>query len=289
MKKLSALLMAILAITFTFTACGGRNKTDISGAKNIHDLKGATIAAQSGTFHQDALEQIDGITRQDFPDFTALLAALNAGTIDGYIAEEPTAYAECLKNDKLDYLHFVNNDTGFTATENDTGIAVGLKKGSDMTAKINDIIAGVPTETRENLMKQAVRMSAQKDKDLGEKPILVYDGTENINGEKTLKVAMECGYDPFNWTQATPANGAVAIGNGLYANGYDVQFAGYIADSLGMKLEITALDWESLIPAVQTGTIDCIMAGMSPTAERLEEIDFSDCYYTSNLVIIYKK
>ena len=103
---------------------------------------------------------------------------------------------------------------------------------------------------------------------------------------------MECGYDPFNWTQLDDTNGAVPIKNGsvgTYANGYDVQIAKYIAAELGMKLEIYQYAWEGLIAAVQSSAIDGIIAGMSPTAEREEEVDFTDCYYVSNLVIIYKK
>ena len=92
--------------------------------------------------------------------------------------------------------------------------------------------------------------------------------------------------------QTTDANGAVPIanaGSALYANGYDVIFAKYIAASLGMNLEVYSYEWDSLIAAVQSGAVDAIAAGMSPTAERAEQVDFTDCYYNSNLVIIYKK
>ncbi|MBO7377990.1 MAG: transporter substrate-binding domain-containing protein, partial [Clostridia bacterium] len=112
------------------------------------------------------------------------------------------------------------------------------------------------------------------------------------SGAPVLKIAMECAYAPFNWSQTTPANGAVKIanaGNPFYANGYDVQIAKYIAAELGMQLEIYAEEWESLITGVQAGTYTGIIAGMSPTAEREEEVDFTECYYNSDLVIIYKK
>ena len=90
--------------------------------------------------------------------------------------------------------------------------------------------------------------------------------------------------------KTTDANGAVKIqGSSLYANGYDVQVAKYIAAELGIALEIYAVEWESLIPGLQAGTYDGIIAGMSPTADREEQVDFTDCYYNSNLVIIYKK
>ena len=102
---------------------------------------------------------------------------------------------------------------------------------------------------------------------------------------------MECAYAPFNWTQTTDANGAVPIQgqDGMYANGYDVQVAKYVAAQLGMALEVYAYPWDSLIPAVQSGAVDAIMAGMSPTAERALQVDFTDCYYNSNLVIIIRK
>ena len=87
--------------------------------------------------------------------------------------------------------------------------------------------------------------------------------------------------------------GAVPISGegkeGLYANGYDVQMALYIANKLGMKLEIYAIEWDSLLPALESGAIDAIVAGMSPTAEREEQIDFTQTYYESNLVVIIKK
>ena len=106
----------------------------------------------------------------------------------------------------------------------------------------------------------------------------------------TLKVGMECGYAPFNWTQADDSNNAVKIaGSSEYANGYDVQIAKKIADSMGKKLEIVKTDWEGLLPSVTSGKIDMIVAGMSATAERKESIDFSDNYYTSDLTIVVKK
>ena len=61
-----------------------------------------------------------------------------------------------------------------------------------------------------------------------------------------------------------------------------------IAEALGKKLEIYSYEWDSLVPAVQSGNLDMIIAGMSPTEERKQKIDFSDMYYNSNLVIITK-
>lgn len=105
-----------------------------------------------------------------------------------------------------------------------------------------------------------------------------------------IYVGMECGYAPFNYTQTDDSNGAVKISNAPgYANGYDVMIAKKIAEEVGKELVIVKYEFDSLINAVLSGTLDFIIAGMSPTAKRLESIDFSDAYYESQLVIVVRK
>ena len=283
-------VICILIGALALVACPEeRTPVDISGATDLNGLAGATIAAQSGTFHLDALNTLGNVNVKEYEDFSKLLVALQAGAIDGYVAEEPTALSVVLSDPTLGYIPLVNNSTGFTATDADTGIAVAFKTGSDMVAKVNPVIATISAETRSALMAQIVTMSEDTDKALGEDIALASDNTDTSKG--TLRIAMECNYQPFNWTQTTDVNGAVKISNasGMYANGYDVQVAKYIAAELGMALEVYAVEWDSLIPGLQAGTYDGIIAGMSPTADREEVVDFTDCYYNSNLVIIYKK
>ena len=108
--------------------------------------------------------------------------------------------------------------------------------------------------------------------------------------KKVLKVAMECAYAPYNWTQPDDSNGAVPIADSNeYAYGYDVMMAKKIADELGYDLQIVRLDWDSLIPAVQTGQVDCVIAGQSITKERQEAVDFTDPYYYASIVTLVKK
>lgn len=110
------------------------------------------------------------------------------------------------------------------------------------------------------------------------------------NDKKVLRVGLEAAYAPFNWTQNDDKNGAVKIeGSNSYANGYDVQISKIIADELGMDLVIVKTEWDGLLPAVLSGKIDAIVAGMSPTEERKQELDFTDSYYKSNLVLVTKK
>ena len=104
-----------------------------------------------------------------------------------------------------------------------------------------------------------------------------------------LRVGMECAYAPFNWTQSDNSKGAVPISGGGFAGGYDVEIAQKIAEGIGRELVIVKTEWDGLEPALQAGTIDAIIAGMSPTAERKTRIDFTDNYYTSDLVVVVKK
>jgi putative lysine transport system substrate-binding protein len=115
-------------------------------------------------------------------------------------------------------------------------------------------------------------------------------GTSKSAKGGTFKVGLEAGYAPFNWTQKDNSNGGVKIdGSAEYAGGYDVEIAKKIAEGLGKELVIVKTEWDGLVPALASGKIDAIIAGMSPTAKRREAIDFSDNYYKSDLVMVVKK
>ncbi len=106
-----------------------------------------------------------------------------------------------------------------------------------------------------------------------------------------LTVGMECAYAPYNWAQTDDSNGAVPIANvpGAYANGYDVMMAKKLCEANGWKLEVKKLDWDSLVPAVQSGEIDCAIAGQSMTADRDKVVDFAGPYIYASIVCLVQK
>ena len=106
-----------------------------------------------------------------------------------------------------------------------------------------------------------------------------------------LTVGMECTYAPYNWTQTDDSNGAVPIVNnpGSYANGYDVMIAQRICDTYGWKLEVQAIEWAGLIPALNAGTIDAVIAGQSMTTSRMEQVDMAGPYFYASIVCVAKK
>ncbi|AEF25866.1 glutamine ABC transporter, glutamine-binding protein/permease protein [Streptococcus parauberis KCTC 11537] len=98
---------------------------------------------------------------------------------------------------------------------------------------------------------------------------LLLGGVNSAQADQYLRVGMEAAYAPFNWTQDTNAKGAAPIeGTNQYANGYDVQVAQKVAKQMNKKLLVVKTSWTGLIPALTSGKIDMIAAGMSPTEER---------------------
>ena len=95
-----------------------------------------------------------------------------------------------------------------------------------------------------------------------------------------LILGTESTYPPFEF---------IVIENGQSVGaGFDVMLAQKIAEKLGVTLVTSEMAFDSLIPAIQAGTID-IAASMTPTDERKQAVDFSENYYeTSNVFLVRK-
>jgi octopine/nopaline transport system substrate-binding protein len=85
--------------------------------------------------------------------------------------------------------------------------------------------------------------------------------------EKTVKIATEGAYAPWNFT-----------GAGGKLEGFEVDLANDLCARMKVKCEIVAQDWDGIIPALNAKKYDAIMAGMSITEERKKAIDFSNPY-----------
>ena len=119
--------------------------------------------------------------------------------------------------------------------------------------------------------------------------------TESPDGSGLLEdgvfsIANECGYAPYNWSQPDDSNDSIPIEDSSeYSNGYDIMIAKKICDAYGWTLKVNRLDWDSLIPAVQAGQVDAIIAGQSMTAERAEQVDFAGPYLYASIVVLTKQ
>lgn len=104
---------------------------------------------------------------------------------------------------------------------------------------------------------------------------------ENTDGAKVI-MATNAEFPPFEFIAAD--------GNGLCGefDGIDVAIANEIAKDMGATLEVSNMDFNSIIPAVDAGKADMGIAGMTVTADRLENVDFSDPYWVAVQTILVK-
>ena len=119
-------------------------------------------------------------------------------------------------------------------------------------------------------------------------PVASCGNATNYDNEK-LVIGMECGYQPFNWTENSSNDYTLPIfGTNQFADGYDIAVARYLSQDLGKEVVIKKIEWDSLIPSLMNGDINMVLAGMSVTTERLKSIDFSDPYLASDLAFLIK-
>lgn len=124
-------------------------------AKTLKDFSGAKITAQLNTFHYSVIDQIPSVNKQLAMDnFPAMRVALETGVIDGYVTERPEALSAEMANSNF---KMVELEKGFVTSEEDTAIAVGVKKGSELTDKINEALKGISQEERLEIMDTAIK------------------------------------------------------------------------------------------------------------------------------------
>lgn len=105
----------------------------------------------------------------------------------------------------------------------------------------------------------------------------------------TLRVGMECNYAPYNWTTTEKTDTSQQITSVDYCDGYDVMMAEKLAEKTNKQVKIVKLDWDNLILSLQNNQIDAIIAGMTDTEEREQEVAFTTPYYVSTEVVIVEK
>ena len=133
-----------------------RKDGDFANATSLADFSGAKLTGQRATVHYDMLNEVpDAKVMQSMETFPEMTVALQAGAIDGYIAERPTALAVTTTNEDLAFITF-EEGSGFSATAAELSVAVGLQKGSELTERVNEILAGITLEQRDQIMLDSI-------------------------------------------------------------------------------------------------------------------------------------
>ena len=107
-------------------------------------------------------------------------------------------------------------------------------------------------------------------------------GSDDSETEKdTLVLGTSADYAPYEFHKIVDGKDTIM--------GADIQLAQRIADDMGKELVIKDMEFGNLITELNNGTIDMIIAGLTPDEERAKQVDFSDIYYSGEQVCIIRK
>ena len=284
MKKISrrSVLAAagLSVIAMALSACGSSSSTASSAAASgaasgsaqainaLEDLQGKTVGVQLGTtgdiyMSGEVGTGLDIAAVEQYNKAADAVQALLSNKIDAVCIDDQVAkkFVEA-NSDELAIL-----DTAYAVE--DYAICVS-KDRTDLTSSLNEAIA----ELKDDGTLDAI-LDKYINKTEGAEGYVTPEGTEYPNG--TLIMATNAAFEPYEYIE----NGEVI--------GIDAEFAKAICDKLGYELKIEDMEFDSIIPAVQSGKADFGMAGMTVTEERLENIDFTDTYCTGVQSIIVLK
>lgn len=259
MKKI-VVAIASLAMAFSLMSC---NKTSVK-VESIADLAGKKIGVQAGTTGEAWVrENVEGVKLASFKSGMDAALDLKNRAIDAVVLDELPAKAIVERNPDLQIVR----DNLFA--ENKEAYAIAVKKGNEtLLASINKTISDMKANGEYEKLVNAF-MPADGN--------IVVPAAERASGVTALKLGTNAAFPPFEYV------------DGKNIVGFDITMGQKIATNAGMDLEVVDMAFDSLIPALQSGSIDFIAAGMSVNEDRKKNVDFSDTYFESEQVIIVRK
>lgn len=106
-------------------------------------------------------------------------------------------------------------------------------------------------------------------------------GTQPSGEKKTLIMATSADYQPYEYHDLSSGKDEIV--------GFDIDIAKYIGQELGYEIQVNDMNFDGLVPALQSKRADFVMAGMTPRPDRLKNADFSEIYHEAKNTIVAKK
>ncbi len=277
-KKAAALLIAGMLGASMLTGCNNGAGENPSGgeiqnaaASGEYDPAGKTIGVQLGTTGDQYATDLEEKPEEGKPAskierFNKGADAVNAlkqGKIDCVIIDNEPAKVFVSKNDDLQILSNPFADEEY---------AIALKKGNtELLEKIN----GALSELKADGTIGKIIANYIGDDTIGS---FRYESPADVKRDNgTLVMATNAAFPPY---ESLEGNRVVGI---------DPDIMQAVCDKLGMELKIEDMEFDSIIPAIQSGKADVGVAGMTVDEDRLKNVDFTDTYAKGMQVIIVKK
>ena len=279
-KKFLSLALAMVMGVSLLTACGEKNSQESAAVSpsapapsqeavwtSVADLEGAKIAVQEGTTGNDVADAIPGAQVNAFKAVAQCGMELINGRVDCVIVDTNPAKALVAANpDKLMMLDF-------PASEEKETYAIATQKNDDGAALAAEFNAAMAT------LKENGTFDALVDKYIAKNEEAQLPELKPVEAPKgTLVMGTNCEFEPFEFLDE---NGE--------PTGFDVDYVKYLCAEMGYELTIEDMDFDALIPTLQSGRIDFIAAGLTRDAEREENANFTDGYYEAVQSIVVAK
>ncbi|NCE65048.1 hypothetical protein D1159_10795 [Pseudoflavonifractor sp. 524-17] len=281
MKKLFAIGIAAALSLGLLSGCGSgtaaapsagpEGSADPEGTQgawtSVEDLKGKRIAVQESTTGNDVAKEIEGAEVSTFKAAAQCAMELLNGRVDCVIIDTNSAQALVAANpDKLELLPF-------PASEESETYAIATQKNDEGAVLAAEFNTAMATLKENGTFDALVAKYIAKDDSVTLPELPAVD-----NPKGAIVMGTNCEFEPFEFlaSDGTPT-------------GFDVDYVKYLCAEMGYTVTIENMDFDALIPALQSGRIDFIAAGLTRNKEREENANFTDGYYEAVQSIIVAK
>ncbi len=261
MKKILAVLMAVLMVALVFTACGGN--------------EAKLVVAEAGSAGEEVMntdEYFADATKTPVDTMAKALMEVKSGTADMAVVDYVMSIGSIGEGTDYADLKLVE-DVSFSPEE----YGIAFRKGSDAVNYVNKAINELKADG--TLAEIAAKYKLQD--------LLLGDGTaEEVKAEES------------DW-EYIKAKGKLVVGITLFAPmnyndengeliGFETEFAKAVGAKLGLEVEFQVIDWNSKETELASKNIDCIWNGMTITEERKENMQISIPYMENKQVVVVK-
>lgn len=241
------------------------NVQESTGRKQLQDFAESRIGVQTGsTFDKIVQNALSNAKISYFNSYPDMVAALEANKIDGFPGDEPVLRLMASENDKLEILtdRMDSFEFGFVLPKS--------KTGEKLRAEINTWLTEIKISGELDDVFSRWTSGAESEKNLPD-----YANYPAPNG--ILTMATEGAYAPMDYFR------------GDEVVGFEVDLAARFCKAYGYGLKVEAMNFDGILPAVQSGKADFAAAGITITEERKESVNFSVPYYTGGTVLAVLK
>lgn len=260
--KAAAALLSVLTVSGLFFGCGAKEKPAITGAAQLND-SAYTVGIAQGAAVQTVVAQAYPNARTKYYNKEADgYSAVQQGEIDAFVHDRVMmefAIARGLTGVKLLP----------EAVGEPTSIAVGISPESavpDLQGKLNAFIAELRADgTLDDMYRRWITEASE----------IMPDIPKPENPALTVKIGTTGLFQPFSYYK------------GARLHGYDIELIQRFALWMNADVKVATYDYDGMVAAAQSGSIDCIIANLNVTEERKQSILFSDTIYEScNVVMV---